>query len=60
MTNMKEKDNKKAFKTYFVKLKRKLNLDSSLEEIIWLHLKSAKMDKPEDFDKGIKHFGYKV
>ena len=48
------------FKRYFVKLKRKLKLDSSLEDVIWLHLKASGFAKEELFDKGIENFGYKL
>lgn len=51
---------RKAFKSYFVKIKRKLKLDASLEQVLWLHLKATGNNKPELFDKGIENFGYKV
>ena len=56
----KESDIRKEFKIYFAKLKRKMNFDPSLESILWLHLKSIGNDKPELFEKGIKHFGYDI
>lgn len=48
------------FRKYFLKIKKQLNLDKSLEEVIWLHLKAIKHDKKELFEIGIKHFGYKI
>jgi len=51
---------RKEFRNYFVKLKRKLQLDAGLEDIIWLHLQSTGNDKPELFNKGVENFGYKV
>lgn len=53
-------DNREDFRKYFLKLSKKLELDKSLEEIIWVHLKTIKHDKKELFDKGINHFGYKI
>ena len=32
---------------------------SDLEHILWLHLKASRMDKPEQFEAGISHFGLK-
>lgn len=51
---------RKQFKSYFVKLKKNLKLESSLENILWLHLKSTGNDKPELFEKGVRNFGYRV
>jgi len=53
-------DNREEFRKYFLKLCKKLNLNKSLEEVIWVHLKSIKHDKVELFDNGVKHFGYKI
>ena len=55
-----EKNIKEEFRKYFIRLKRILNLDSSMEKVIWLHLKSAGFAKKELFDEGIRHFGYKI
>jgi hypothetical protein len=57
----KDKDNnREEFRKYFLKLNKKLNLNKSLEEVIWIHLKTIKHDKKELFDKGVEHFGYKL
>jgi hypothetical protein len=56
----KDSENREDFKKYFLRLSKKLNLDKSLEEVIWIHLKAIKCDKKELFDKGIEHFGYKI
>lgn len=53
-------DSRYEFKKYFVKLKKKLNLNNDMEEIIWTHLKTIECDKKELFEKGINHFGYKI
>ena len=57
----KDKDNnREEFRKYFLKLNKKLNLNKSLEEVIWVHLKTIEHDKKELFDKGVEHFGYKL
>lgn len=53
-------DSREDFRKYFLKLNKKLNLNESLEEVIWIHLKTIKHDKKELFDKGVQHFGYKI
>lgn len=55
-----DKEKREAFRVFFVKAKRQLGIAASLEEIIWKHLKSTGHDKPEDFQKGIEHFGYRL
>jgi hypothetical protein len=57
----KDKDNnREEFRKYFLKLNKKLNLNKSLEEVIWIHLKTIQHDKKELFDKGVENFGYKL
>lgn len=57
----KDKSNSREdFRKYFLKLRKKLNLSKSLEEVIWIHLKTIKHDKKELFDKGVENFGYKL
>jgi hypothetical protein len=63
MITNKKKDknnNREEFRKYFLKLNKKLNLNKSLEEVIWIHLKTIDHDKKELFDKGVEHFGYKL
>lgn len=55
-----EKDTREEFRKYFTKLKRKINLSSDLEDIIWLHFKASGFDKKDKFEDGIQHFGYKL
>lgn len=55
-----EKECREAFRVFFVKAKRKLAIAANLEEIIWMHLKATGHSKPESFEKGIEHFGYKL
>jgi hypothetical protein len=53
-------DDREDFRKYFLRLGKKLNLDKSLEEVIWKHLKTIGHDKKDKFEDGIKHFGYKI
>jgi hypothetical protein len=57
---LREDQVRKEFRDYFIKVKRKLKLDSSLEEVMWLHFKSAGFAQPDLFDKGTENFGYKI
>lgn len=53
-------DAREDFRKFFLKINKKLNLNKSLEEVIWIHLKTIQHDKKELFEKGIEHFGYKL
>lgn len=53
-------DSREEFRKYFVGLKRKLNLQPELEQVIWLHLKAVNMATKEKFNEGVTHFGYKI
>lgn len=53
-------DDREDFRKYFLTISKRLKLDRTLEEVIWVHLKTIKHNKKEMFDKGIKHFGYKI
>ena len=53
-------DSREEFRKYFVGLKRKLNLQPELEQVIWLHLKAVNMATKEKFNEGIRHFGYNI
>lgn len=59
LRDMNKKEKREAFRQFFIKAKRKLNLSSSLEDVIWMHLESTGMDSPENFKKGMQNFGYK-
>lgn len=54
-----EKEKREQFRLFWAKCKRKYGKTKSIEEIIWLHLKSSKMDEPEKFEAGLAHFGLK-
>ena len=53
-------DSREEFRKYFVVLKRKLNLEPELEQVIWLHLKAVGMAQKNKFNEGVTHFGYKI
>lgn len=60
-SKIEEKSNdREDFRKYFLKVSKKLGLKKYLEEVIWTHLKTIECDKKELFDKGLKHFGYKI
>jgi hypothetical protein len=57
---MKKNNEREEFRQFFIKIKNKLQLKNSMEEILWLHLKSSGFDKSEKFEDGIRHFGYNL
>lgn len=54
-----EEEKREEFRLYWAREKYKYGKSKQLEEILWLHLKASKMDKPEQFESGLKHFGLK-
>ena len=52
-----DSDFKVSFQEFWAQNRRSYGKGKELEEIIWLHLKAIKHDKPELFEAGIKHFG---
>ena len=55
-----QSDSRDEFRKYFLKLNKKLKVDKSMEQVIWIHLKTIQCNKKELFEQGIKHFGYKI
>jgi hypothetical protein len=55
-----EQNVREEFRLFFIRIKKSLGISSNLEEIIWLHFKSCGFDRPEKFEDGIKHFGYRI
>ena len=51
---------REEFRKFFAKVKTRLRLEKSMEEVIWLHFKAAGFDRKEEFNKGLEHFGYKL
>lgn len=52
-----DEDKREAFRIFWAQAKAQYGKSRDLEEILWLHLKTIKMDKPEQFEAGISHFG---
>lgn len=50
---------REQFRLFWARTKKKYGKAKDIEGIIWLHLKTMKMDEPEKFEEGIKHFGLK-
>lgn len=55
-----ERIRREEFRRFFVRIKGKLKIGKEMEEILWLHLKASGFDTKDKFEKGIKHFGYKL
>ena len=51
------KNYKEEWDLFWVKNRKSYSETKELGEIIWLHLKAIKHDKPEKFIEGIKNFG---
>jgi hypothetical protein len=52
-----ELDQRDEFRKFFAKKREKLNLDSSMEHILWLHFVATGHAEKEKFEDGLKHFG---
>lgn len=50
---------REAFRVWWAGNKKKYGQSKFLEYALWLHLKSIKMDDPENFEAGIFNFGFK-
>lgn len=55
-----EQEKRESFRLFWAKARRKYKqYNQSLEQILWIHLKSSGHDMPERFEEGISHFGLK-
>lgn len=54
-----DEEKKEEFRLFWAREKYKYGKSKDLEQILWLHLKATKMDEPEKFEQGLKHFGLK-
>jgi hypothetical protein len=52
-----EQEKREFFRLFWAKERHKYGKEKDLEQIIWLHLKSSKLDDPEKFESGLAHFG---
>jgi hypothetical protein len=55
-----EEQKREEFRKFWASNKKKYGEAKNLEKALWLHLKTIKMDSPEDFKRGCDHFGLKV
>lgn len=56
---MSEEEKREQFRIFWATEKSKYGKTKDLEQILWVHLKSMKLDEPEKFEKGLAHFGLK-
>jgi len=54
-----EQQKRESFRLFWAVEKAKYGKKKDLEGILWLHLKASKLDEPEQFEDGLKHFGLK-
>ena len=54
-----EKEKREQFRVFWTGARKRYGKPKELEEIIWMHLKSSKLDDPAKFEEGLKHFGLK-
>lgn len=54
-----EPEKREQFRVFWAQQKQKYDRPKELEQILWVHLKAAKLDEPEKFEAGLKHFGLK-
>jgi hypothetical protein len=54
-----DEEKREEFRLFWAREKYKYGKSKDLEQILWLHLKATKMDEPEKFEQGLKHFGLK-
>lgn len=54
-----EGEKAEAFRVFWAENRTKYNGSKDVEPVIWQHLKSIKMDGPDQFEAGIAHFGLK-
>lgn len=59
VTQLDDHEKREQFRLYWAENKYKFGKAKDLEEILWVHLKSVKLDDPENFEKGLAHFGLK-
>ena len=54
-----EREKREKFRVFWASVRKRYGKSKEDEEVIWVHLKSSKMDEPEQFEEGLKHFGLK-
>ena len=54
-----ESQKREAFRVFWASNKKKYGKAKTLEQALWLHLKSIDMTSPEQFSEGLANFGLK-
>ena len=52
-------EKREQFRLFWAENKYKYGKAKDLEDILWVHIKSAKLDEPKDLEAGLTHFGLK-
>ena len=55
-----DEEKREEFRIFWVSNKAKYGEAKGIEKALWLHLKTIKMDSPEQFSEGCEHFGLKA
>jgi hypothetical protein len=56
---LQEYERREEFRVFWAKNRNQYGRQKDLEDVLWIHLKSAKLDDPKKFEEGLKHFGLK-
>ena len=56
---LQEHERREAFRIFWAKNRVQYGKPKNLEEVLWIHLKAAKLDDPKQFEEGLQHFGLK-
>lgn len=55
-----EEEKREAFRVFWASNKSKYGkAKGAIEKVLWLHLKTIKMDTPDSFSQGLANFGLK-
>ena len=54
-----DREKREKFRIFWAQERAKYGKSKNLEEILWTHLTAAKLNAPEMFEEGIRHFGLK-
>jgi len=58
--SLSDSEKREQFRIFWAQEKNKHSKIKDLEKILWAHLKASKLDSPEQFEEGLKHFGLKI
>jgi hypothetical protein len=54
-----DQQKREQFRLFWATNRNKYGKEKKLEEVLWIHLKSAKFDDPKKFEEGLANFGLK-